>query len=90
MESLVAVGIVLETARDRSETIDERISGAARPDVAIGAEKTGSVSSAVSSKVLLGFRTSLIRLDTLGSAEIGMLMDTDSITSVVTRGDPTL
>jgi hypothetical protein len=62
----------------------------AKSDAVSGAEETGGVSNALPGEMLLGSKASLLRLETLRSADVSVVIDTVSITSVVGRGDSTL
>jgi hypothetical protein len=88
--SLVAVGMMLDIAKDTSEMIEERSPGFTRPGVADISEGKALASSTDSDKTLLGSKASLIRLETLKSAEVGMAMDADSVTSIAEIDDPRL
>jgi hypothetical protein len=88
--SLVAVGMMLDIAKDTSEMIEERSPGVTRPGVADISEGKALASSTDSDKTLLGSKASLIRLETLKSAEVGMAMDADSVTSIAEIDDPRL
>jgi hypothetical protein len=85
--SSVAVGTMSEMTKVSAEIVDERGSGVVGSDVANDAEATGSLSSGDSDEVLPGFNATLTRLETLGSAEIEMVVDTDSITPVAGSDD---
>jgi hypothetical protein len=89
-ESLVSVSIISEMDKGTSEIVDDRYSGVAKSDAESGTEEGGGVSSDVPGEMLLGSKASLLRLEALKSAEVGVMIETDSITSVVGRGDSTL
>jgi hypothetical protein len=85
--SLVSVGKISEMGKGTSEIVDDRYSGVAMSDAVSETEETGGVSSNIPDEILLGSKASLLRLETLKSAEVGVAIDTVSITSVVGRGD---
>jgi hypothetical protein len=88
--SLVAVGIISDRARDTSEVIEERSPGVERSAVAGIPEGKVLGSSTDSDKTLLGSKASLIRLETLESAGVGMAIDADCVTSIVGIDDSKL
>jgi hypothetical protein len=89
-KSLVDVDTISEMDKGTSEIVGERYSGVAKSDAVSGAEETGGVSNALPGEMLLGSKASLLRLETLRSADVSVVIDTVSITSVVGRGDSTL
>jgi hypothetical protein len=90
VRSLTTVGIVSDTIRDTSETIEDRSPRVGRSDAASISEDKRPGSSAGSVKVTLGSRIPLTTLGTLESMVVGMATDADTITSSVGIDDSRL
>jgi hypothetical protein len=83
VRSLTTVGIVSDTIRDTSETMEDSIPRVGTSDAASVSEGKRLGSSAGSVEVLLGSKIPLTRLGTLRSMVVGMAADADTTTSSV-------